>query len=329
MKLSIIVPCYKRVNQTKKTLKLLLASRGWGKDFESELIVADCTPDSSLKKALQIFGRKVRYVRPQEPGISVNKNAGARVAKGDILIFCDSDIEVEKETLKEVVVAFQKHPKTAMLMGKAVWRGGEKDGQNDRPRIEDRILEYRGTKFVEAIYGRFMATYKDLFWQVGGFDEELFNMRGEGSDLSIRYWRSGAPLVFEPKVKTHHVFGASDAITRNIAHPERGIIRDLVVLGFKYGLIGKDGNFAKTLVWLKKWYGESDKYAIIESVVELLPYFVKNWEKIKESKKAVPNKYDFKFLEIFSDRKLFERCVDSYDETKNSPTNSAVDRPAP
>jgi len=310
MKLSIIVPGYKRIKQTKKTLKLLLNSKGWGKEFEAELIVADSTADDSLKGMLEGFGKRIRYVRPRRAGISTNKNAGARVAKGDLLIFCDSDIEVEKETLNEVVKAFKKHPKAGMLMGITIWQGGEKDGQNDRPRKEDRIFKYQGTNFVEAIYGRFMATYRDIFWQVGGFDEEFFNLRGEGSDLSIRYWRSGYPLVYEPKIQVDHVFGAPDAITRQIQHPERGPIRDWLILLLKYGLWGRKGNLAKTMVWLKEWFGEKDKYVIMETVVALLPWLVENWEKIKKAQqKVLKPKFEFKFLEIFSEPELFKKCV--------------------
>lgn len=315
MKISIIVPCYKRINQTKKTLKLLLENEGWDRDFEAEVIVADSTPDDSLKKALQSFGERIKYVRPKRRGISTNKNAGAKIAKGEIFVFCDSDIEVEKDTLKKVAASFKKHPKSAMMMGTAVWREGQKDGERDRPSKDDRILKYKGTNFVEVIYGRFMATYKKNFWKVRGFDEDLFNMRGEGSDLSIRYWRSGFPLAYEPKIKVYHVFGAPDAITRDIPHPERGSIRDLIILGFKYGLLGRGGNFAKTLVWLKRRFGESDKYVIMESIVSLLPWFTKNWQKIEREKKstaALKPKYDFKFLEVFSQPKLFRKCVDEF-----------------
>lgn len=312
MRVSVVIPCYKRIKQTKKTITLLFQSQGWGKEFKAQIIVADSTPNDSLKKALLPLFPKIKYLHPKKKGISSNKNAGAKVAKGDILIFCDSDIEVEKNTLLNTLFAFKNHPKAAMIMGKVIWRGGEKDGQVDRPSIDDRILKYKDTAFIEVIYGRFMATYKKIFWKVGGFDEELFNMRGEGSDLSIRYWRSGFPLVFEPKIKVHHVFGAPEAITRNIPHPERGPIRDLIILGFKYGLFGKEGNFAKTLDWLKRRFGSSDKYVIIESVVNLLPYFSKNWQKIKKSREKVPKKYDFKFLEVFSQEKLFRKCVDEF-----------------
>ncbi|MBL7159271.1 glycosyltransferase [Candidatus Microgenomates bacterium] len=315
MKLSIIIPCYKRANQTKKTLKLLLGSKGWGKEFQAEIIVVDSTPDDSLKKALVSFGNQIKYIHPKKTGISVNKNVGARVSKGDILIFCDSDIEVKKDTLKKVITAFKAHPKAAMIMGTAIWKGGEKDGQKDRPRREDRILKYQGTNFVEAIYGRFMATYKDIFWQVGGFDEEFFNMRGEGSNFSIRYWRSGFPLVYEPLIETHHVFGAADAITRSISYPERGPLRDWLILSLQYGLWGREGNFAKTMSWLEEWFGKNDKYVIMENVVALLPWFVENWKRInKASKKALKPKYDFKFLEIFSERKLFEKCVREFEK---------------
>lgn len=67
---------------------------------------------------------------------------------------------------------------------------------------------------------------------------------------------------------------------------------------------------AKTMVWLKEWFGEKDKYVIMETVVALLPWLVENWEKIKKAQqKVLKPKFEFKFLEIFSEPELFKKCV--------------------
>lgn len=314
--ISIIIPTFKRVEQTDKTLTILYKSSGWNRDYLPEIVIADSTPDDSIKKILTEFMDPVPlYIRPQLTGIAANKNVGANLAKNELIIFCDSDMEVESDTLINTLMYLQSHKNVAMVGGQVIWKGGELDGQHDRPRREDRMKKIDETTYVEAIYSRYMATYKTLFWQVGGYDEDVFNMRGEGSDLSIRFWRSGLPLGFNEQIKVHHVDDASSSATRHIQHPERGIIRDLIQLGFKYGLSDEESpNFAKTLAWVTEQFGEKDKYIIIDSIVSLLPYFWENREKIEKSRENIPREYDFKFLDVFTKNDMFVDCVEKAEE---------------
>lgn len=315
-KVSIVIPAYLRAEQTKKTLLNLYESTGWNSGFIPEVIVADSSPDDSVKNILPELKNPVPfYIRPKISGIAANKNAGAGNSRNEILIFCDSDMEVEPDALIHTLSCLLDHPQVAMVGGKVIWKGSGKEGQLDRPRKEDRMQTVNGTCFTEVIYSRFMATYRSLFFQIGGYDEELFNMRGEGSDLSIRYWRSGLPLAFDEKIIVHHVYDAPQTATRHIEHPERGIIRDLIQLGYKYGLSRDESpNFAKTLQWLTDEFGERDKYIIIESIVSLLPYFWENREKVEKCTSKIPLEYDFKFLDIFTKNSEFLECVQKAEE---------------
>lgn len=325
LSVSIIIPTYKRVDQTKRTVSLLYQSKGWNSEYVAEVIIADSTEDDSIKNILSQFSNPTPiYIKPEIPGIASNKNAGARQAKYDLVIFCDSDMEVESDTLLNSLMYLRDHPTAGMAGGRVIWKGGEKDGQNDRPRSEDRMEKIGETTYVEALYSRFVATYKKIFWEAGGYDETIFNMRGEGSDLSIRYWRSGFPLTYDEKIRVHHVYEATDAATRHITSPERGIIRDLIQLGYKYGMMdGDNSNFAKTLNWLTDQFGENDKYVIIESVVSLLSYFWENRERIEKGRQNIPNVYDFKFLDVFSKKDLFADCIGKAAERVKEARNMA------
>lgn len=122
-------------------------------------------------------------------------------------------------------------------------------------------------------------------------------------------------MSYNEKIRVHHVHDAPSAATRHIEHPQRGIIRDLIQLGFKYGLSDKDSpNFAKTLAWITDKFGEKDKYIIIESIVSILPYFWENREKIEKSRQNIPNTYDFKFLDVFTKKELFFDCIKKAEE---------------
>lgn len=309
--ISIIVPTFKRVDQTKKTLSLLYKSNGWNSVYIPQVVIADSTEDKSIEKMILTFSHPAPvYVRPEKPGIAANKNAGAGKAESEVLIFCDSDMEVDSDTLLNTLIYLKEHKNIAMVGGRVIWKGGDRDGMADRPREEDRIRQVEGANYIEAIYSRFMATYKSIFWRVGGYDEEVFNMRGEGSDLSIRYWRSGFPLGYSEKIIVHHENETEGAVTRGIDHPERGIIKDLIQLGYKYGLSSTDSpNFAKTLEWITKDFKDRDKYIIIESIVNLLPYFWEKREEIEASRLNIPSEYDFKFLDVFTKKNLFSDCI--------------------
>ena len=68
-------------------------------------------------------------------------------------------------------------------------------------------------------------------------------MRGEGSDLSIRYWRAGYPLAYDSSIIVHHVFDTEGGIIRGVPHPEWGIAKDLLLLAYKYDLSSENKNF--------------------------------------------------------------------------------------
>lgn len=313
--ISVIIPAFKRVAQTLKTIDLIFSSIGFKKSFDMEIIIVDGSPDNVLRDKLKSkFGSKVIYARSQREGISSSKNTGARIATHPLLIFCDSDIEVEEDTILSTINFLKEHKTVAALGGQVFWRGGKRDGALDRPRPEDRRKKINETIYVEAIYSRYIATYKKVFWNVGGYDETVFNMRGEGSDLSIRYWRAGYPLAFTDSIKVHHVHDAPDSAALRISHPEWGIAKDLVLLAYKYDMLDKYyENFSKTLEVNFEQFGKDGYFRIVQGIGVFLGFITKVKPKIDGEKKTMKKMYDFKFLEVFSEEKLFRKCLDNAD----------------
>lgn len=311
IKISVIVPCYNRIEQTLKTISLILSSKGINHEFQLETIVVDSSPDNQLEKAVKDkFGAKIIYTRPKKPGIATNKNQGARIASSPILIFCDSDMEVEPETILNTLTALKKHEKAVAIGGQVVWRGGEKDGTLDRPRKEQQMVTVDKTTYVEAIYSRYIATYKQVFWEVGGYDEEVFNMRGEGSDLSIRYWRAGFPLVYDSSIIVHHVHEVEGGIIRNVPHPEWAIAKDLLILVYKYDIFDDQyKNFINTVAADFGKFGQDGYYRIIQGIGKHLDFIAQVKPVLDAKKKQMKALYDFKFLEIFSQKELFKKCL--------------------
>lgn len=307
---SLVIPTYQRIKQILKTVDLILLSEGLNNLFSLEIIVVDSSPNEELKNALQNkLGDKIIYTRPTKPTIAHCKNRGAQTAQYPILIFCDSDMEVEKNTILNTLNSLKRSPTASAIGGQVIWRTGPKDGQIDRPRPEDRMLKIEETTYVEVIYSRYMATYKDVFWKIGGYDEEVFSMRGEGSDLSVRYWRAGYPLVYDSTIIVHHVYEVEGGIIRGVAHPEWGIAKDLLLLAYKYDIDDKSQNFIKTVKVNFEKFGKESYYRIIEGIKENLEFITQVKPILDQQKQKSKALYDFKFLEIFSEKVLFEDCI--------------------
>lgn len=306
--ISIIIPTFKRIDQTEKTIAKLLSSKGIGTDFTLELIVSDNTPDDSLKNHLQkTFHTFIAWVHPENNSIAGAKNFGARHATHPILIFCDSDIEVEEETLSNTVAALQNHPTAGMVGGHVLWRGGKRNGQTDRPRKEDRTYDYEGTTYIESLYSRYVATYKKVFEQVGGYDERVFGMRGEGSDLSIRYWRAGFPLVYDKNIVLHHIFDAPYSVAIRVEHPEWGIAKDLLLLGLKYDCFdGTAKNFEATVV-ANFTDVANPAYTMLEGIAKNIAFIQQSLPLL--DKNVINPVYPFRFLEVFSDEALLKKSL--------------------
>ncbi len=315
---SVIIPCYKRIEQTVETIKKIYDSNGFDKEYDAEVIITDSTEDDSLKKVLEEkFGSRENfsYHNPGKKGISINKNAGAKRAEHPLLIFCDSDMEVEKNTIPETIKTFQKDKRISALMTNVIWKGGELEGKYDRPKDEDRFIEDKGTSFVEYIYSRYTATYKEVFEDVGGYDEKVFNMRGEGSDLSTRYWRAGYPLAYNGNLNVYHMAEAPDSIALRIPNPEWGVAKDIFLLAYKFGNFESEGHyFPANLGRIFAKHGEKGHFRMLQGICKYFDFVTESKKIIDEQKTEMKCEYDFKFQEIFSDKEKVLHCIESAEQ---------------
>ena len=309
MLISIIVPAYKRTDQAITTIKLLLAAQLRLID-QMEIIVVDNSPNNNLKKRLALLpAHNIKYLHLLEKNIAKNKNIGAKKAKGQILIFCDSDIEIESNTILETINHFIHQKSAAAVGGKVFWKNNPYQ-KIDRPRKEDRVLKIAAVNYTEALYSRYFATYKKIFCHIGGYDEKVFYMHGEGSDLSIRYWRAGFPLTYNPKIKVHHVFDAPDSIALRIAHADWKVAKDYLLLAYKYNALAlAGGNYAKTININYQKFQQLANWHIIQGIGQNINDICRAKKIIDQYKLHDQPKYNFKFLEVFSDKTQFLQCI--------------------
>lgn len=110
MKISVIIPTYNEEDVILDCLKSLskqsLPLRGKQSLQDFEIIVVD---DGSTDKTLQVLSElriknyELRILKQEHKGPGAGRNLGAKEARGDILVFVDSDMTFDKNFLKMLV----------------------------------------------------------------------------------------------------------------------------------------------------------------------------------------------------------------------------------
>jgi glycosyltransferase involved in cell wall biosynthesis len=165
MQLSFIIPAFNEQTVLGATLgSLEAAARSLGTPFE--VIVVDDASTDATPQIARSAGAAV--LRVDLHRISAVRNAGARVAKGELLVFVDADTLVSADTLAQ--------------MCDAVQRGAV--GGGARVRLDDHGLPH-ATRLLSAFGcallfrlrvagGCFIFARRAAFDAIGGFDERYF-----------------------------------------------------------------------------------------------------------------------------------------------------------
>jgi len=201
MKASVIIPAFNAEKTIAETLKALEAQKGIArKDFE--IIVVD---DGSTDKTIQLVRkfRNVKLLNQKHKGPATARNLGAGKARGEIVVFTDSDCVPEKNWLAEMLEPF-KGKEIIGVQGAYKTKQKSLIARFGQAEIEERYDKMLNFRFVDWI-GTYSGAYrKKEFLRVKGFDESFPIASGEDPDLSFRMAKKGKKLVFNPKAIVYH-----------------------------------------------------------------------------------------------------------------------------
>jgi GT2 family glycosyltransferase len=172
-----------------------------------ELIVVDGDPAGSAREPVErLAGPAARYLR-SEPGLTRQRNVGAREASGDVLVFLDDDVDVDPGLFAALARGYDD-PSVVGATGIVVEESGRSVGDKVSP-LRRLVLGRRGegrmTRFgyprrlqdqsreadVEFMQGCLMSGRRELVQRVG-FDERLTGYGlAEDEDFSYRLSRLG------------------------------------------------------------------------------------------------------------------------------------------
>ena len=188
--ISFIVPAYNEERLLGATL-LALHAAARSLDEPYELVVAD---DASTDRTAEVAeGSGARIVQIARRQIAAARNAGARAALGDRLVFVDADTIVDEVVVRAAVQALQEG---AVGGGAAVRFDGRV------PRWANLLLPpvVWAFRVIGIAAGCFLFCRRSAFEAVGGFDETLYG--AEEIAMSRALKRRGRFVVLRQSVAT-------------------------------------------------------------------------------------------------------------------------------
>lgn len=107
--ISIIIPCYNRAETIGRCLDSILAQTydNW------EIIIVDDGSTDDLDKALAPYSEQIKLIKQVNRGAPVARNVGFDNSKGELVIFCDSDVIMRPDCLQKMAQALDKDSEAA------------------------------------------------------------------------------------------------------------------------------------------------------------------------------------------------------------------------
>ncbi|MFH1996751.1 MAG: glycosyltransferase [Candidatus Omnitrophota bacterium] len=200
---SIIAPAYNNPREVQKLLDSIRPEYERDRSLET-IIVDDCSREGSLRDVVAESGF-ARYIRLEEnSGPAAARNAGAKAAGNEILLFVDSDVVFNPDTLSRIREKF-KDPAVEIF-------GGEYDVEPANPTLATRFKSVMVRSWippgntVTVFLTRLGAIKKSLFESAGGFDVGLRTASVEDYELGRRLMAEGHTIHYDPAVMVKHHF---------------------------------------------------------------------------------------------------------------------------
>jgi cellulose synthase/poly-beta-1,6-N-acetylglucosamine synthase-like glycosyltransferase len=196
--ISFIVPAHNEEHELPQTLRAIRHAAGVSQQRYEIIVVDDVSTDATAEIAQQL-GARVEAVNLRQ--IAAVRNAGARVARGEILFFVDADTRIAPGHVTAGVAALDE----------GCSGGSAKVALDGEVPFWARVfLRVFSTLYFASNLGvgAFMFTRRETFVAAGGFDEQYF--AGEEMYLSRELKKLGPfTILAEPiitsarKVRMH------------------------------------------------------------------------------------------------------------------------------
>lgn len=217
MRVTVIVPVFNSSKIFRYCLEALRSSHF--RDFEI-IVVDDCSSDDSVRIAEGFDCRVIRL--PRRLGSAAARNKGAQAAKGSYLIFIDSDVVCDPQTLGQVVKVLEEGWDACIGIYNVVpiFHGIDSLPRGNFFSIYKNIFiwVYHGLSSgqIDWFWTACGGVKKEVFYKLGGFSNFFCWKSVEDIDFGYRMTKNNYKIFLDRNITVTHLHHFSfAAILRN------------------------------------------------------------------------------------------------------------------
>lgn len=220
---SIVIPTYNGLERLKLCLAAL--EETLPEPFIGEvLVVDDCSGEETraLLREWQDSRLKLKVIRNRgNCGFVMSCNRGARAATGDLLVFLNDDTLPQPRWLPALLRIFRDCPDAGAAGGRLLYPDGRlqeagnvifSDGSAANFGRGDAAVDdplYNHVRPVDYCSAALLATPRDVFMEMGGFDERYRPAYYEDTDYCFGLRQKGYRVYYQPESVVVHDEGAT------------------------------------------------------------------------------------------------------------------------
>jgi cellulose synthase/poly-beta-1,6-N-acetylglucosamine synthase-like glycosyltransferase len=194
---SVIIPAYNAAHTLGACLAALAGQTVPAGTYEV-LVVDDGSTDGTAAVARR---RGVTVLQLEHAGAAAARNAGARRARGEVLLFTDADCEPLPDWIAQMVAPLAD-PHVAGVKGAYRTRQSSLVARFAQAEYEEKYRRLAGQDQIDFVDTYAAAYRRDLFLAHGGFDPHF--VLDEDQEFSFRLAQAGHRLVFAAGARVYH-----------------------------------------------------------------------------------------------------------------------------
>ncbi|MCD4708099.1 MAG: glycosyltransferase family 2 protein [Candidatus Sabulitectum sp.] len=196
------------------------------------IFIDDCSTDSSVEIARRFPCRIIQ--NEQNLGPAVSRNLASRQAKGNVLVFTDTDITIDPGGLELINRRFSEDKVKAMfgklaflpLRNTRIGRFWLYD--------EEEVCHYGGVKtgMVNCWSSTLGVVDRDLYLNIGGFDESFKGADIEDHELAAKIL-DHYPVFYDEELTFHHYYPSTKLVLKKMFVRSRMFARSTSIKVYK------------------------------------------------------------------------------------------------
>lgn len=206
LRLSVIVPFHRNLTQLAQCLaaiEVAAATLPPTVRLEELIVAADGAVDDPAALAASAGALVLVIDGPLGPGVA--RTRAAAVARGDVLVFVDTDVTVHADAFVRLASHFQDSPDIGAAFGAYDEDPADPGFISQCRNLGHSFVHHRSNREASTFWAGLGAVRAGVFAALGGFDPRFGRPSVEDIDLGYRIRAAGFRIVLDPRAQGKHL----------------------------------------------------------------------------------------------------------------------------